>query len=172
MDKSSRSFFRKEFDIDIVKEFEDLKDLGQVSADKLKSKNTLIKMLNKAASCEFRAKRIFLKARKEFSLFLIGHNKELRSLERKAIVRLKAWMDNTGIGNRKQITKEDVVKMICSKEDSREVYEKLIFDLEEMKEIRDNCESLSNRWKSRSILLQAQSKLVQATISVKLGGSK
>lgn len=172
MEKDIRNFFRKEFDIDIVEEFEELKNLGQISADKLKSKNTLIKAINKAANCEFRAKRIFLKARKEFNLFMINHNKELRALERKATVRLKAWMDNTGIGARKQITKEDVVKMICSKEDSREVYEKLVLDLEEMKEIRDNCESLAKRWKSRSILLQGQSKLVQATINVKLGGSK
>ena len=172
MDNETRAFFRQEFDIDIVKEFNDLKDFAQISSDKLKSKNTLIKMLNKAADCEYRAKRIFIKARKEFNLFMINYNKELRPLERKATVRLKAWMDKTGIGNRKQITKEDVVKMICSKEDSREVYERIILGLEEMKEIRDNCESLANRWKSRSILLQGQSKLVQATINVKLGGTK
>ena len=172
MDNESRNFFRKEFDIDIVKEFNDLKDFGTISADKLKSKNTLIKMINKAADCEFRAKRIFFKAKKEYNLFMVEYNSDMRALERKAVVRLKAWLDNTGTGSRKQITKEDVIKMICSKEDSKEIYKKVLLEHEEMKEILDNCESLANRWKTRSITLQAQAKLVQSTTNVVLGGKK
>ena len=169
MNEDTRNYFRKELDIDIEQEFEKLKEIGKIPANQLNDRDEMMKALNEAAYNEQMAKMIYIKARSLYDMHIVEYNRKLWPLEKRAMSRIKAWMDEAGLKSRKQITKDDVAKELCAAEDTRVKYRKLVKELEEMREIRDACESLANRWKSRGIMMGAQSRVLNAKIEITMG---
>jgi len=163
-----RAFFRRKFDIDIPAVYEQLEDVGRISVRDLEKRGKMIEALNVHADLEQKARQLAHKAKRLYSEFMIGYNKRLRKLEKRATARIKAWLDATGIKSRKQITKDEVVKELCSEKDTRIEYRRLERERLDMEEIRDNCASLAERWKGRGYLLDAQSRALNAKVEVNL----
>lgn len=165
-------FFTKKFDIDIEDAYSKLEKVHTLSVSKLSDRDTMLEALNKHAELEQLAKRLAAKAKRLYQEEMVDYNKAFSKLSRQAVSRLKEWQKEVGIGSRKQITKDDVIGMICEKRDSRIEYRRIEERRLDLEEIRDNCNSLANRWKSRGILLNAQSKVLNAKIEITLGGKK
>lgn len=166
----NRSFFRKQLDVDIEKEFDRLKSVGRIPADQLKDRNRLAKEINRASYLAFRANLIYLKARKERELFRIEFNKEMRELQRLAIARINTWFDKTATV-RKQITKDMIDQEICAGEDTGERLRIIKEREEEIREIRDALDNLAKQWSTRVSSLQTQARLASAQKEVVLGGT-
>ena len=109
--------------------------------------------------------------RQLYDEYMIEHNAGLRKLKKKATVRYNGWMKTAGI-KKLSITKDAVVEMICGVSDSKEEYEALEKRRLDMLEIKENCESMADRWKSRGFLLRAQSVVLNAIVQIKLGKGK
>ena len=171
-EKSNRAFFRKEFAIDIQKEYKLLKEVGRVPANKLTDRVALLEAINASGENATKAQMIFGKARKERELFRITKDAKMRHLKMLATARVKSWLESSGI--KKQITIDMVIEEICSHGDTRKDYEEIITEELELKEIKDNCEALQKAWFSRMIQLTSQGKMQSAKREVNLntGGRK
>jgi hypothetical protein len=160
-DDDAVRFFRKIWvDVDVASEYKRLKRIGSVPANQLRDRDRLLKELNDAQDNAARAETLYLKARELYDRFLVGHNKRLHKLEKRAVARLKEWLTEIKAGSRKQITQDMVVKEICSKRDTREPYEELLEREIEVRRVRDACKSLSKKWDDRRWTLGAQAKLL------------
>lgn len=166
--KKAVEFFKIELDIDIPKTYERLKKFAKMSIKDLKSRDAMLDALNSQADREHDARRIAIKAKRLYDEHMIEYNAGLRKLKRRATVRYNGWMKKAGI-TKLSITKDAIVEMICGTEDSKIEYQALEERRLDMLEIKLNCESLADSWKSRGFLLKAQSVVLNATIQIKLG---
>lgn len=166
------SFFaRRWIEIDVISEFKKLERIGSVPINQLRDRDRLLREVNEAAENASRAETIYLMAREMYDRHMVGHHRSLGKLERKAIVRLKAWLKKHGVAaSQKQITQDMVVKFICSKRDTREKYEKLVEWEIEVRRVRDNCKKLSDKWDARRWTLGTQAKLLEGIMEVDFGG--
>ena len=55
--------FRREFDVDMLGLFQDLKDVGRLPVDKLRDRDALSRAINEAGRCAFRANQLWVKAK-------------------------------------------------------------------------------------------------------------
>mgnify|MGYP001188961661 CR=1 FL=1 len=169
--KETRKFFRTEFDIDVIKQYTRLKEFATIPIDKLTDRYELAKEINRSARNAYLANVIFLKARKQRELFRIEYDRKLRELTRIALARIESWMDDTG-SKKKQITKEMISQEIAAKEDTREKYQALIKEQEELREIRDALQKFSLLWYERKGSLQTQASLLRQQQVVMMGDNK
>jgi hypothetical protein len=166
-----RKFFRREFDVDVVAEYERLKDIARLDEKDLTDRHKLGRAINEAARNAHRANVVYQKARRERELFRVEWHRRKRELTRTAMARIEAWMDATG-SKRKQITVAMVEEEICAAGDTRKEYESLLREQEELREIRNNLESLRDRWRDRQSALQSQARLLTSERELVLGGKR
>ena len=166
-----RSYFRKKFDIDIIRSYEKLKSIGAMSADQINDRVALMKAINKSGKNAFLANLLFLKARREREIFRIEFDKTMRDLNRKAIAMIGVWMENS-TNIRKQITVDMVKQEISGSAELREQYKTILIKQEELREIRDAMESLAKQWADRKSSLQSQARLLDSKKEVILGFNK
>jgi hypothetical protein len=162
-----REFFRRELDVDVVKEYERLKEIGRVPLNQLRDRERLLRELNDAQDNARKADTLRLKARRAYERHMVEHNREMAVLKRKAVVRINAWKKKFGIS--KQITEGMVVEKICEKEDTRKPYEELVERELEMRDMHDACKRLSELWDGRRFALNSQANLLRSVIEVNLG---
>jgi len=167
-DESTRMFFRREFDIDIKEVYERLKDVGKLSHDDLKNKHAIGRAINQAAHNAHMASVIYQKARKLREMYRIEFARKKRELTRIAIARIQIWFDTVGVA-KKQITKDLIEEEIAAMDDTREEYTEIVKKQEELREIKNNLESLRDRWKDRQFALQTQAGLLKEQKEVILG---
>ena len=166
-DKETMFYFRKELDVDIIVEFEKLKDVGQLPADKLMDRIALSNAINCAASNSRQANKIYLKAKTEREFYRIEFDRELQDLHRDATTNVATWLEENDV-KKKQITKDMVQQEISSDKKLRAKYEALILKQEELRSICQNCEVLAREWVERKWTLRAQAALVAAEKETKL----
>jgi len=164
-------FFRKELDIDVVMVYNRLKAIAKLPSDKLMDRLALSREINAAGQNAQAAHRIWLKAKKERELFRIEFNRRKRELTREATKAIGNWMELEEI-SRKQITIAMVEEEMASNPDLRLKYETLMREQEELREIRDNCKSLADRWSKREGTLQTQARLLGQEREVIFGQPK
>lgn len=165
------NYFRKTFDIDVVVEFERLKDVAAVPANQLRNKGALVEAINFAAKNAIAANMIWQKAKKLREAFRVEYNQGMRSISRLALVRVENFLNEIG-SKRKQITKEMISEEICAMADTREPYEELHVRQQELREIVSNTEALAKRWAERESTLQTQARLLTSQRDVKLVGMR
>ena len=161
-DEKVVEFFSKRWvEVDVISVFRRLERIGRIPSNQLRDRDRLLKELNEAQDNAALAETIYLKSCELYDRFKVDYNREMGRLERRAIVRIKAWMDKHKVGSRKQITSDLVVKFICMKKDSRDAYRRLVDEDIEHRRVRDSCKNLSDKWSGRRWLLGSQVKLVE-----------
>ena len=160
------AFFRKELDINIVSEYQRLKSVGQVPADKLMDRVSLTREINRAAENSRQANKIFLKAKAEREYFRIEFDRRVRSLNREAQEILEEWKKENKYS--KQITQEMVRQELASNVELEPKYRALIERQEELRSIKADCQLLAEEWAERKWTLRTQATLVAAEREVKL----
>lgn len=163
--RSVRAYFRKELDVDVIKVFEKLKNIAEVPADEINDRMTLARHINSASKNAWRANLLALKATTERELFRLEMDAALRKLTIEATEVLKKEME------RKEITKKQItVAMVDQELATREDYQVLKKKEQEIREMRDACQSLAQQWSDRKGLLQTQARLITNEREVRLGG--
>ena len=89
MSEEVAKFFQKEFDIDLVSEYERLKDIGKIPLGKIRDREVILNAVNEAGENAHRAKQIHLKARRMYELYQVEFDKKLLLLKKRAMIRLK-----------------------------------------------------------------------------------
>lgn len=166
--EETRSFFRREQDIDIIGEFNALKNIGEMPAEQVMDRVALMHELNSAAVRARRANLIFLKARRERELFRIEFDATMKSLSNRAIQFIEIWLKENEV-TKKQITKDMVEQEIASNPELVVEYRVLIEKQEELRSIQDDCQLLANEWSERKRTLQTQARLLSAEKEVVFG---
>lgn len=167
----TRVFFRREFDVKVVDEYERLKDVGRLSQEDLRDRFKLSEAINEAGRNAHRANMIAVKAKKEREFFRVEFNRRNREVRRTALARIGSWLEATG-NKRKQITKDMIDEEVAAHEDTRTEYEELMREQEELREIRDNLRNLADQWSDRKSSLQTQARLLSAQKEVVLGRNR
>lgn len=165
------SFFRREFDIDIVSTYKRLRNIAALPSNSLRDRMELCKAINFSAQNAYDANKVFLKARTNRELFRVEFAREMRKLNREAVVAIEDWLRTNGIKN-KAITKDMVEQELSSNSNLRDRYETLLQRQEEFREIRDNCKSLAEQWSERKGLLQTQAGLLKQEREIVFGSGK
>lgn len=165
-------FFRREFDIDVVAEFEKLKRIAELPANEYRDRMALSREINSAALHAYRANMIYLKAKREREMFKIDFAREMRELHRKATKNCAAWIKKEKLASKKQVTKDMIEQELATDPELRRPYVRLLAHLEDLREIRDNCKSLAEQWSDRKGLLQTQAKLLTQELEHVFGCSK
>jgi len=165
-------FFRRAFAIDVVKEYERLKEIATMPANDYRDRMRLSAAINGAALNAYRANMIFLKAKRERELFKIPFAKRMRELKREATKNCDAWLKANKLASKKQITVDMVNEELASNEALAPRYKALLEEQEDLREIRDNCKSLAEQWADRKSLLQTQARLLSEEKEVVFGGVK
>jgi hypothetical protein len=170
MKEEQYHFFRREQDIDIVEEFQALKHIGEIPADKIMDRMELTREINASAKRARRANLIYLKARRERELFRIDYAKTMKSLTARAIQKIEKWMKDNEV-TKKQITKDMIEQEISSDEELSVEYTSLIECEEEIKGIQDDCKLIADEWVERKRTLQTQARLITAEREVVMKGN-
>lgn len=166
------SFFRHEHQIDVVTEFNRLKHVGQIPANQITDRLTLLKELNACHQNSRRANLIFLVARREREVFRIEYSRIMRDLNRKAMSLLGEWMAQNDI-TKKQITKDMVEQEIASDPELQKTYRALVNKEQDLISIKEDCELLAHEWSQRQWTLRAQAQILSSEKEVSLkGGSE
>ena len=160
-------FFKKEFDVDLIAEFEDLKQIAALPVENFRDRGALFLALNEAALNAWRANRIYLKAKREFDLFKIEALGAMRPLRRAAIIRINEWAAENS--SKKQITEAMILEEIAADPVDGVVYRELQIRDEDLSEIRDNLKSLSEMWKNRIDTLRSQASLIKDQTNIVFG---
>lgn len=165
-------FFRREFSIDVVKEYTRLKEIATMPANDYRDRMKLSAAINGAALNAYRANMIFLKAKRERELFKIQFAARMRELNREATKNCEAWLKANKLTSKKQITKDMIESELASNEALAPRYKGILEELEDLREIRDNCKSLAEQWADRKSLLQTQARLLSEEKEMVFGGVK
>jgi len=168
-DKAVRNYFRREFDIDIKKEYERLKSVGRIPTDKLKDRHEFVKALNDCGRNAVHARIIASQARRMRELFMIRWHREMREINRAATRQIQEWMDEKGI-KKKQITKDMISEEIASTPIYAKQYAALLAEKEELSSIREVLKEFANQWSERKGTIQSQLSALKLEKEVILGG--
>lgn len=163
--KDVRAYFRKVLDIDVIKVFEMVKGFAEVPADKIRDRMTLNQMINEATKNAWRANLVALKARTERELFRMEKDAAMIKLNMEASEILTKEQEERGI-KKKQITVDMVKQQMSGMEDYRD----LIRREQDVREMKDACQSLATQWSERKGLLQTQARLVTSELELKMPG--
>lgn len=161
------AFFRVELDIDVVREYRRLADIGRLPVNVYRDRVALMGAVNEAAHNAHVANRIAIKARRERAVFMVEYHSQLRALKKRALAGCAAWIQ--ALGAKKQVTEGMIVEEMCHQKDLRAEYEPLERKREEWDGVVADCESLAKQWSDRKGLLQTQARLLQAQREVILG---
>lgn len=160
-------YFRRQLNVDVAGEYERLKEVSRVPADKLTDPHIISSHINVAAKNAHSAFLMYLKARREAELYEIEYKREMRELTRLAMARITAWMKHAELV-RKQITESMIVEEIAAGADTRERYEFLVQKRQELLDVKDALKNFSELWTGRISSLQSQSSLARTKREVVL----
>lgn len=165
-DEETMNYFRSEMDIDIVKTYKTLKEVGRLPADKLFDRDVLSEAINECHHNSRLANLIYLKAKAEREYFRIEFARDMRELQREATETVDAWLKANK--SRKQATKDMIEQEMASNDELKEQYKYLIQRQEELRGIRDDCKLLATEWAERKWTLRTQVSLITSEREVKL----
>jgi hypothetical protein len=163
--------FRRELNVDVAGEYERLKEMAKIPAEKLTDSYFISVQINNASKNAHIAFLMFLKARREAELFEIEYMREMRELTRLSMARITSWMEGAKLA-RKQITQAMIQEEIAAGMDTRERYSVLSERRQELHDIRDAMQNFSQMWADRRSSLQTQAQLAKSKKEVLLGGGK
>lgn len=152
--------FQKELHVDVAAEYERLKEISRIPADKLTDPHVISSHLNSASKNAHVAFLMYLRARREASLFEIEYKREMRELTRLAMARITAWMKNAELV-RKQITESMIQEEIAAALDTRERFEALSKRKQDLQDLQDAMKNFAELWSDRRSSLQSQSALAK-----------
>lgn len=158
-EETVRSFFRKVFDIDMMKAYSDLKDVGRVPVDRLRDKQSLAECINSAPVQAMNAIILYLKAKKMREQYEVECLKTMRHLKRVAMMKLELHMKEFGY-SRKQITKDMIEEEIAACPETSSEFLDMKERLFDLRGVEGLLEALARRWAGREISLQTQAKLI------------
>ena len=168
---SAVEYFRRELNVDVVGEYERLKEMSKIPVDKITDPYYISTHINGASNKAHKAFLIYHKARRQKELFEIDFNKKMRELSRLAMARIANWMEKTSLP-RKQITQSMILEEIAAGSDTSEEYRDLVEKMEELKDIKDAMQNFAQMWSDRRSSLQTQASLAKTKREVILDSRK